>query len=102
MGEVLELADHRLTAARRAIARLITDIGLAQDAHEGIDHRPLALAALQVAALAVEAMEDEECWPLPEVAAIIGEALAELADSGPEDGSMSSDIRNWPLGVMRN
>ena len=51
------------------------------------DYRLLALAALEVAALAIEAMGDEGCWPLPEAAIIMGEALAEIADSGPEDGS---------------
>lgn len=86
MGEVLELVDHRLAAAQRTIARLATDIQLARDG-DGLDHRPLALAALQVAALAVEAMADELCWPLPEAAAIMGDVLADLADSGPEDGS---------------
>ena len=32
-------------------------------------------------------MGDEFSWPLPEAAAIMGDALADLAESGMEDGS---------------
>ncbi len=84
MGEVLELADHRLAAARRTIARLIADINALPEV-DGLDHRPLAVAALQVAALAVEAIEDEQCWPLPEAAVIMGDAFTDLVENGPED-----------------
>jgi hypothetical protein len=87
MGEVIDVGDYRLLAAQRAVARLIAEIKVAPEASEGTGHRPLALAALEVAALAIEAMGDEGCWPLPEAAIILGEALAEIADSGPEDGS---------------
>lgn len=87
MGEVRDVGDYRLLAAQRAVARLIAEIKVAPEASEGTGHRPLALAALEVAALAIEAMGDEGCWPLPEAAIIMGEALAEIADSGPEDGS---------------
>lgn len=86
MGEVIDVGDYRLLAAQRAVARLIAEIKVAPEG-EGIDHRPLALAALQVAALAIKAMVDDLCWPLPEAAVIIGDVLADLADSGPEDGS---------------
>jgi len=87
MGELINVGDYRLLAAQRAVARLIAEIKVAPEASEGTGHRPLALAALEVAALAIEAMADEGCWPLPEAAVIMGEALADLADSGPEDGS---------------
>jgi hypothetical protein len=87
MGEVIDIGDYRLLAAQRAVARLIAEIKVAPEAYEGTGHRALALATLEVAALAIEAMGDEDCWPLQEAAVIIGEALADLADSGPEDGS---------------
>ncbi|WP_255731408.1 hypothetical protein [Phaeobacter sp. B1627] len=34
-------------------------------------------------------MGDEFSWPLPEAAGIMGEVLADLADSGPEDGRLA-------------
>ena len=86
MGEVLDIADYRLLSAQQTIALLIADINDAPE-EEGTGHRPIALAALQVAAMAIEAMADELCWPLPYAAEIMGEALADLADSGPEDGA---------------
>ncbi len=86
MGDVLEIADYRLLAAQRAVARLIAELKAGPEV-DGLDYRPLALAALEVAAMAVEATIDNLCWPLPEAAVIMGEALADIADSGPEDGS---------------
>jgi hypothetical protein len=86
MGEVLALADHRLAAAQRAVARLIADIKAGPDV-DGLDYRPLALAGLEVAALAIEATIDDLHWPLPEAAVIMGKALADEVESGPEDGS---------------
>ena len=84
MGEVLELADHRLIAAQRAVVRLIAEVEVAPDYTGGDGHRPLALAALQVAAIALQAMADGS-WPLQKAAAIMGEALADLAEHGPDD-----------------
>lgn len=86
MGEVIDMGDYRLLAAQRAVARLVSEIKVAPEAYEGTGHRALALAALEVAALAIEAMGDEGCWPLPEAAVIMSEALAEVAQNGPEDG----------------
>lgn len=86
MGELLEIGDYRLLAAQRAIARLIADMKAAPEV-DGLDHRPLALAALEVAAMAIEATVDEGFWFLPEAAILMGDALAEEAELGPEDGS---------------
>lgn len=87
MGEVLNVGDYRLLAAQRTITRLAADIKAAREEYGGTGHRALALGALEVAALAIEAMGDEFCWPLPEAAAIMGDALADLAEGGMEDGS---------------
>lgn len=87
MGEVLNVGDYRLPAAQRAVTRLIDDMKAVPESYPADLHRPLALAALEVAALAIAAMGDEFSWPLPEAAAIMGEELAELAENGPEDGS---------------
>lgn len=87
MGEVLNVGDYRLLAAQRTVTRLITDIKAVPEDYPADLHRPLALAALKVAALAIAAMGDDFDWPLPEAAVIMGEVLADLADSGPEDGS---------------
>lgn len=86
MEKVVNVGDYRLLAAQKAVTRLMAEIEAAPEG-EGTDHRPLALAALKVAALAIEAMSDDFSWPLPEAAVILGEVLTDLADSGPEDGS---------------
>jgi hypothetical protein len=57
MGEVLDIGDYRLLAAQRAIERLIADLKAGPEV-DGLDHRPLALAALEVAAMAIEATVD--------------------------------------------
>ncbi|GHA85182.1 hypothetical protein GCM10009069_05380 [Algimonas arctica] len=80
------MGDHRLLAALRAVTRLIKDIKAGPEV-DGLDHRPLPLAALKVAVMAIEATIDDLCWPLSEAAVIIGEALAKEADNGPEDGA---------------
>jgi len=89
MGEVFNVGDYSLLAAQRTVARLIADIKAAPEDDAVDQHRPLALAALEVAAMAIEAMADDLCWPLPYAAEIMGEVLADLAENGPEDGSNS-------------
>jgi len=66
----------------RAIARLMKQIKAAPE-HDGIDYRFLALAGLEVAGLALAAMRDD-LWIVDDAAAILGDAMAEAAHTGPE------------------
>lgn len=68
----------------RAISRLMKRIKAAKGPdHNGIDYRFLALAGLEVAELALAATRDE-LWIVDDAAAILGDAMAEAAHTGPE------------------
>lgn len=72
----------RMKKHEQAIARLMKQIKAAPE-HDGIDYRFLALAGLEVAGLALAAMRDD-LWIVDDAAAILGDAMAEAAHSGPE------------------
>ncbi|MDF1872001.1 hypothetical protein [Vannielia sp.] len=73
----MDMKEHE-----QAIARLMEQIKAAPE-HDGIDYHFLALAGLEVAELALAAMRDD-LWPVDHAAAILGDAMAEAAHTGPE------------------
>lgn len=67
----------------KAIARLIAQIKASPEPQRGImDYLDLAIAGLEVAALAMEATREHLC-PMEEAAVILGNAMAAAAVRGP-------------------